>query len=183
MACVVSGTLAMGWSRDLTELLRSLGCNAVCPDVLDPFSLVLHRAKARNAHVVYVSNRMDVSFGPDVDTLVTDLSRALGLCVRHRVELVADPAEFACRSFADHGRIARDSLGGNRLKKLCAPAYVVDTPALFEKFIRDGLSRRSRPVGTHMERPDWIWEDEDGRCNVWGQENHGANPCVQGPDV
>jgi len=181
MACVICGTLALGWSRELADVLRSFGCDVFCPDAADPYSLLMQRARAasENPGVVFIACRHDVSLGQDMDDLLADLARALMPKVqRVRIEIDADPSEYSCKCFSDEPRAARDYLGGHQLKRMRAPAYIVDTPELFRSFLRDGLSRGPSPLGAHLERPRWIWEDENCRSNVWGQEDCRANPSV-----
>ena len=163
MVVIVEGTLTLGWPSDVGAALASLGYDvAVHDDASDPFALLLYRAEQirRNPDCVVVCSRADVERHPQIDALVGDLSSAFvpGDAARHRIVLDAEPHEFFAKCVAEgmdarKGEI-RDHLGGKVLKRLCVPAYMVDTPGLLRKFLQDGLSGGPCAVRADVEQAD-----------------------------
>lgn len=191
MACVIGGTLAIGWSSEISEVLRGHGCTVIAPPEPDPFSLLLHRARALHdtPDAVIVECAHDVSSGfSEIDSLLRDLAKALipQNSRRTRVEIDAEPHEYFSKCISEairHDARPLGYLGGDLLKSLRAPPYIADTPLLFREFLRHGLSRGPPPLGTHLERPHWIWEDQNGRSNVWRQKDRHTNAAVYSENV
>jgi hypothetical protein len=171
---VVEGTLALGWPSEVGAALVALGHDAVVSDdASDPFTVLLERVDRirANPDCVIVCSRVDVEHHPDIDALLRDLASVFLSGMPHPTTFVldADPQEFFMRCIAEGlTRAPRrcEYLGGKVLKRICAPAYIVDTPGLFRNFVCHGLSSRAGALDADMEQADGVREDEDGGRDV-----------------
>lgn len=153
---VITGTFAFGWSEALVDSLQYVGHRVVGGNFDDPFALLLHRIKAlkaleNSAEVVMVITQHDVEpKHPHVDALLRDLAREL-LPIAHQgvrcIVVDADPQEYFAKCIADNvphrlhpDALCPDYLWGTIVRRVQAPAYLADTPALLREFVKKNLS-------------------------------------------